>query len=489
MKLSETCTVWTLAILLCCGTGFAAETNGSASPSAATTSNATWQVFVRFTKEKYALEGTLAKKYHVEVPARVRDFFVAAQKGEWVTTSNLFFAIEPAARDKSTNGWMPHQLWVPVHEIYGTFELFHAMAPKFLAMFATDIIKDIPPGSIYFGGTDPGRFLVSAFSQSQTEGRPFFTITQNALADPKYLDHVADIYAGKIKVLSTNDSKKAFSDYMADVQARILHDQKHPNEPRYVKPGEDVHVDSSGQVQVSGQVAVMSINALMTKNIFDINPAKEFFVEESFPLDWMFPHLTPFGVIMKINRAEIPELTEADLKQDHDFWVNYTARFLGDWITYDTTVKDVTAFAEKVYLQDDYSDFHGDLDFIHDQWAQKSFSKLRSSIGGVYAWRIGQPPGGGTVPEQYIAKGENQKLLEREADFAFKQSIALCPYSPEAVYRYVQLLVNARRIDDALLVAETAAKIAPEDSQFGYLVSNLNSIKSQSQGMRHSEGP
>src|SRR5258706_10719885 len=46
------------------------------------------------------------------------------------------------------------------------------------------------------------------------------------------------------------------------------------------------------------------------RSIFDHNPKNEFFVEESFPLDWMYPHLTPFGIIMKINRQPLPELTE-----------------------------------------------------------------------------------------------------------------------------------------------------------------------------------
>ena len=31
--------------------------------------------------------------------------------------------------------------------------------------------------------------------------------------------------------------------------------------------------------------------------------------------------------------------------------------------------------------------------------------------------------------------------MTRETDFAFKQSFAFCPYSPEAVYRYVNFLL------------------------------------------------
>ena len=68
-------------------------------------------------------------------------------------------------------------------------------------------------------------------------------------------------------------------------------------------------------MQIGGQVSVMNINGLLTKVIFDHNPKNEFFVEESFPLKWMYPHLTPFGIIMKINRQPLPELTEEVVRQ------------------------------------------------------------------------------------------------------------------------------------------------------------------------------
>jgi hypothetical protein len=85
--------------------------------------------------------------------------------------------------------------------------------------------------------------------------------------------------------------------------------------------------------------------------MFDKNPTNEFFVEESFPLDWMFPHLTPFGIIMKINREPLSELTEDVVNRDHAFWTNYSERLIGNWITYDTPIKEIADFVEKVYLR------------------------------------------------------------------------------------------------------------------------------------------
>ena len=49
------------------------------------------------------------------------------------------------------------------------------------------------------------------------------------------------------------------------------------------------------QVSVQGTTAVMDINARLAKTIFEENPDHDFYVEESFPLAWMYPHLRPAG--------------------------------------------------------------------------------------------------------------------------------------------------------------------------------------------------
>jgi hypothetical protein len=264
---------------------------------------------------------------------------------------------------------------------------------------------------------------------------------------------------------------------MADAQRRIGHDQQFPNEQRQLKPGEDVKI-IGGRVQISGQIAVMAINGLLTKVIFDHNPDNEFYVEESFPLDWMFPHLTPYGIIMKINRQPVPEITDEICRRDHEFWSKYSERLIGNWITYDTTVKEIAAFVEKVYLGRNFKGFTGDPRFVRDDQAQKAFSKLRSSIGGIYSWRLGLAPGGGPVPRQFQPKSaEESTRMMREADFTFKQSFAFCPYSPEAVFRYIQLLVNTGRQADALLVAETCLKLDPYNGQVLGMVRGLRGGK------------
>ena len=406
------------------------------------------------------------------------------------------------------------------------------------------IYPEMTPNTVLFGGTDPGRFnpTYMIFCESfippskkphdpDFDRRDVYLITQNALADGTYLSYIRahynrstqqdppffqellrgprelelnqstnivaramipvdrfftelgariekrrraeGVYPPKeINTPSNDDSQRAFQEYLTDAQRRLDHDKRAPNEPRQLKPGEDVRIIDN-KVQVSGQVAVMAINGLLTKIIFDKNPDHDFFVEESFPLDWMYPHLTPFGIIMKINREPVPEITEEMAQRDHQFWSDFSERLIGNEITSETTVSNLCAFAERVYLRRDYTAFKGDPKFVRDNDAQKAFSKLRSSIAGVYNYRIGSSGASKNALEQ-------QRMV-REAEFAFKQAYAFCPYSPEAVFRYINLLISLGRVDDARLIAKTSFKLDPNNAQMEGLIAELDRIK-QSQG-------
>jgi tetratricopeptide (TPR) repeat protein len=82
---------------------------------------------------------------------------------------------------------------------------------------------------------------------------------------------------------------------------------------------------------------------------------------------------------------------------------------------------------------------------------------------------------------------ESQAALLKEAEFAFKQAFAFCPYSPEAVYRYVNFLLQQNRLDDALIVAQTCLKLDPFNGAIVDLVDKLKSFKKddpQAQALR-----
>ena len=407
-----------------------------------------------------------------------------------------------------------------------------------------NLYPEMTRNTILFGGTDPGRFnptymifcesfiphRCQPYLDQKFDRRDVYLITQNALADGTYLDylraqynrsqqqdppffreflkyvlgipfgenssfvraiseasyHVLDVPFTKlgakiearrraegvyppneIYIPSPEDSQACFQQYTDDVARRQALGQ--------LKPGEDVHNDN-GRVQVSGQVAVMEINGLLCKVIFDHNPTNEFYVEESFPLDWMYPYETPAGIIMKINRNPVPSYDTNLFRKDHEFWSQYSERLIGNWITYDTSVKEIADFAQKVYLGNNYAGYKGDRKFVRDDDAQKAFSKLRSSIAGMYAWRLGRD-----CPPEFAPKNNTDlQALVRETDFAFKQSFAFCPYSPEAVFRYVNFLLQFNRLDDALIVAQTCLKLDPFNEQVKNLIRQLQEFKNQS---------
>ena len=66
-----------------------------------------------------------------------------------------------------------------------------------------------------------------------------------------------------------------------------------------------------------------------------------------------------------------------------------------------------------------------------------------------------------------------------EAETAFRAATDICPTSPEAVYRCVKLLVQQKRYDDAIPIAENAVRSAPENNEFRTLETELRRLRSQ----------
>jgi tetratricopeptide (TPR) repeat protein len=161
---------------------------------------------------------------------------------------------------------------------------------------------------------------------------------------------------------------------------------------------------------------------------------------------------------------------------DHKFWSDFSTRLCGNFITYDTTVQQIADFVDHTYVHNNYKGFTGSRAFVRDDDAQKAFSKLRSSQAGMYAWRADPR----TCPPEYRQKtAASQAALIRETDFAFKQAFAFCPYSPEAVFRYINFLLMQGRFDDAIIVCETCKKLDPFNLQIDQTIDQLKQFKVQ----------
>ena len=425
----------------------------------------------RFVAEKKAQAEAGCRAEGKEYLPGYARIFAAAEKGDWLTISNAFEDLRQRApqyerRAGATNDVRLHGIaWETVKEIWGAFYAFNVSGEKYSLAWSDGIIHSIPPGSVYFGGTDPGRFLITAMAKSQIHGDPFFILTQNAMADNSYLDYLRSMYNGRIYIPTKEDSQRCFDEYVSDASARLAHDEAFPREAREVRPGENLNRGSDGKVEVSGQVAVMSINGLLTRIIFEKVPDREFYVEESFPLDWMYPRLEPHGLIMKINREEMKELPTDVVRADHAYWTTFVKGALGDGFSQEATVHQIGEFANKVYVRHDLRGFRGDAEFVENKDPQKMFSKLRVSQAGVYAWRVER------------ANGEaDKRRMAQEADFAFRQAWALCPDAPESVFRYVTFLIGQKRAPDALVVAETALALDPQNASIDALVRQLKQM-------------
>ena len=63
--------------------------------------------------------------------------------------------------------------------------------------------------------------------------------------------------------------------------------------------------------------------------------------------------------------------------------------------------------------------------------------------------------------------------MKRAAEFAFKQTFALCPDSSEYVRRFVILLREQNRLKDASLVLDTGLKVNPGSRRLRQLAGEL----------------
>jgi len=401
----------------------------------------------QFYQSKEYQAKTLAAQLKINVAPEIWAFFQLLDKGDIQTVKKHFEQLKlqngqyEGSRHEETVG---NPVWQTVMESFLAYEQCHVGEPRYAELFAQEVLRSIPQGSIYFGGTDPGRGLITAFSKSHPDGKPFFTITQNALADNYYMTYLQQMYGDKLSVPDQDDSRKAFESYIQDAQKRLQQNQ--------LKPGEDIKIIEN-RIQVSGQVAVMQINGLLAKMIFDRNPQKEFFIEESFPLDWMKPHLTPHGFIFKLNREPLKTLPSEVIRSNNRYWQKQITPMIGDWIMDSTSVSRVCEFSEKTYIDKNYDGFKGDTRYVQNEFTTKMFSKLRSNFAHLYQWHV-----------KTAVSPKEKLLLIKDTNLAYLQSIALCPRNSEAVLGYVAFLIEQNKMQEALVVATLGEKADPANS-------------------------
>ncbi len=272
---------------------------------------------------------------------------------------------------------------------------------------------EMTPNAIFFGGTDPGRFVPTYMIYSARVREDVYLITQNALADNTYMAVMRDLYGNDIWIPSEEDSGKAFRRYVDDINAG-----RRPRNAGITTEG--------GRVQVSGVLGVMQINGILAEEIFNANKWRhDFYIEESYVIEWMYPYLTPHGLILKINKQKLAQLPAEIVKDDMEFWAWYTRRLTSS-----------TAFQRDVV-------------------ARKSFSKLRSAIAGLYAWRG----------------------MRNEAITAFNEARELYPLSPEANFRLSELYMRASEFEEARKIITDFGEMDPLNARVQPFVNQIDHLQ------------
>lgn len=285
-----------------------------------------------FAEKRRELARQIARRLHQTVPPEIERFFDAIEAGHW---DEIKAQWDPLARqsgqyENSTNHWDGlDAYWPAVLDVYGVAEQAHLWPPQQLLDYGNAVLDALRPGMVYVGGTDNGRWIPELMNET-SGAEPHIIVTQNALADARYLDFVNTLYSDQMTPLTSADSQAAFQAYVADAQQRLQHDQQFPDEPKQVLPGENIQV-VDGKTQVGGMVSVMAINQRLLQTLMQNNPNLSFAMEESFPLKGMYPDAAPLGPLMELGGGGAPgSFTSDQATQSLEYWQTTAQQVLTD---------------------------------------------------------------------------------------------------------------------------------------------------------------
>jgi tetratricopeptide (TPR) repeat protein len=290
------------------------------------------------------------------------------------TYTNLIFALLAGlgiglillklSERRSVYFWLaPAMLILPIFTYRGAEASSSQRGRWFGWMYGYDMLKDLPRDSIMIGGTDAGRFvptymiLGESLQPKEVQREPFdrrdlYIITQNALGEPNYMKYLRDQYTDKRPPV-----KNAFERWLGRDKTYPDTRIEMPNQKEvYEAMKKTLADDSLKEGEVFGERSTLLFSTVL-RLLWEKNKDKhDFFIEESFPIEWTYDYATPHGLIYKLNKEKVP-ITPEDVARDFAYWRDYKKKLLDD------------------------PNFRKDYD------AQRSFSKLRQSIANVYRHR------------------------------------------------------------------------------------------------------
>lgn len=367
----------------------------------------------QFGRNRRELVRAIARRSHKTVPPEVEKFFDAVEAGQWDEINGQWHVLaqHSSQYDYSTEHWEQlDPFWPSVLDAYGVAEQAHLWPAQQLLDYGNAILDSLKPGMVYVGGTDNGRWIPELLNET-SDDEQHMIVTQNALADSRYLDFVNTLYNDRMATLTSDDSQAAFQTYIAEAQKRFEHDQQFPDEPKQLRPGEDLKM-VDGKLQASGQVAVMSINEILLQTLMQKNPDISFAIQESFPFKGTYPNAVPLGPLMQLNSAN--SLTADQAAQSVQYW--------------ETAAQQV----------------------LTDPAAANSDPAIRSYSHDANA-------------AAHLLAAHN---FTAEAEQAYGVAQQLCPYNPEPVSGLADLLAQNGQQDQARQLLQDFARRYPDQQKF-----------------------
>jgi tetratricopeptide (TPR) repeat protein len=370
----------------------------------------------QFARSRREVLHNLAKHLKLEVPAEFDKFFDAVEAGNWDRAHDLFEALKKIRYSTGTEAMA--ELWPVLTQTYGVAEAAHTWPAQQLLDYGQAVLGSLRSGMVYFGGNDAGLYIPTLLNET-SESERHIILSQNAFADASYLQYVSFLYSDRLATLTSDESQRGFQNYLTDAQKRLQHDQQFPNEPRQIRPGEDVRM-SENRVQVSGQVAVTAINEKLFQTLMDKNPNMSFAINQSWvPFQSTYANAVPLGPILELRNQE--GLTPERAVQAVDYWRTTTRQL------------------------------HSDPEVTGSSPVLLAYGEMASNQAALLLER------------KYVA----------EAEQTFRMATELLPANPAVLFRYVSFLTGQNRFDDAIPLVQNAANLAPDNKQFRDLLAHL----------------
>ena len=383
-----------------------------------------------------------------KVPPIVWDYFSAGTGGDWETMAALFAHLldrNPTygGMSESKHVSLAGPVWACIEEGFGAYDVLRQVGDEYAGAFTRDVLQVMPEGSIYFGGTDAGRYLITAEIATQATEAQRIVLTQNRLTDSNYLEYLRYLHADTVTLPGEQDSRQVWNEFIRDMRHRKTLGQ--------LEEDEGFRIQEDGSGSVSGVAAVMKLSGSIARWIFDHNPDHTFFVEESRPLEWMYAHLSPEGPIMKLHREPLPGLDESTVRRDRAYWERVVHGAIGNGLRMDAPIGELCGFAARVYGEGNLAGVRGDPAFFRHAWAGEPYARARAAIAGLYHWRA-----------EHAEDPAERSRYAAAANHAYRQAFVLCPRSAEVASRFVVYLADTGRSDDAGQVAATARALNPD---------------------------